>query len=31
MTATTTFTCGSWWPRRIFPKIQSGSVFWAQP
>src|SRR4029079_6743538 len=26
---TTTFTCGSCWPRRIWPKIQIGRVFWA--
>ena len=26
---TTTFTWGSCWPSRIWPKIQIGSVFWA--
>ncbi len=29
MTQTTTFTCGSSWPSRIWPKIQIGSVFCA--
>ena len=27
--STTTLTCGSCWPRRMLPKIQSGSVFCA--